>query len=172
MDIINTSILNNALSGIRRDLLVAVIHEKDNAVHFADDLEIIMNLANALPELKLDQIDDHSEAIEVLHAKREDIKHESFYGEDIEAEIFKLTELAEMLSTLGLHLDINDFEVFSDLPEYIKNGLLEACDIPDIVVAHTNWEALANQAALDYGQFDLSGRFLLNMDATTFYWRK
>lgn len=172
MNIINTDKLNLALTEIRRDLIVSVVNAQENAAHFGDNLAIVLNLAKALPEIKLNQLSDHSEAIDVLHEKREDVKHESFYSTDIGAEIFKLSELSEMVGTIEHHLDIDDFEVFSDFNEYIKNTLLEANDIPDLVVQNTNWEAVAEAAAIDYAETELCANYLLNMSVTTFYWRK
>lgn len=169
MNIINTGKLNLALSEIRRDLIVTVVNTQENAALFGDDLEIVLNLAKALPELKLNQLTDHSEAIDVL---REDVKNQSFYSNDIAAEIFKLSELSELVSTIEHHLDIDDFEVFSDFNEYIKNTLLESNDIPNIVVENTNWEAVAAAVAIDYAETELCANYLLNMSETTFYWHK
>ena len=172
MNIINTDKLNLALTEIRRDLIVSVVNTQENAAHFGDNLEIVLSLANALPDLKLNQLSDHSEAIDVLHEKREDVKNPSFYNNDISAEIFKLSELSEMVSTIEHHLDIDDFEVFSDFNEYIKNTFLEANDIPELVVEHTNWEAVADVAAIDYAKTELCANYLFNMSVTTFYWPK
>lgn len=172
MNIINTDKLNLTLTEIRRDLIVSVVNAQENAAHFGDSLEIVLNLAKVLPEIKLNQLSDHSEAIDVLHEKREDVKNQSFYSNDIASEIFKLSELCEMVSTLEHHLDIDDFEVFSGFNEYIKNTFIEANDIPDIVVQNTNWEAVAEAAAIDYAETELCANYLLNMSVTTFYWHK
>lgn len=169
MDIINTEKLSLALGEIRRDLISNAVNTQEKATHFADDLGIVLNLAKALPELKLSQLSEHSDAIGVLH---QDIANKSFYSNDIAAEICKLGELADLVSTIEHHLSIDDFEVFSDFNEYIKNMFLEASDIPDLVVQNTDWEAVAAAAAIDYSDTELCAKHLFNMGATTFYWRK
>lgn len=169
MDIINTEKLCLAFGEIRCDLISNAVKNLENSNHSPDDLELVLNLAKALPDLKLNQLSEYSDAIGVLH---QDFASKSVFSSDLAPEIYKLSELAGLVTKIEHHLSIDDFEIFSDFEEYIKNMLLESGDIPDLVIQYTDWEAVAAAAALDYSDMELSAKCLFNMDVTTFYWRK